>query len=184
MTAMLLTFLVNFLERFFKFFHAGNYLHLGLCGVPVVPGTLSLTGHCFTCWSHIFLVAATLSGIMRGVRTPMLLAKFAIFFNARGFRARMLGLLWNSPALREFLGGLFQALRFCGPCRGVRITNWVRNLYAFQDQQEGLNSFWVTLFKQVVLVLPLQRTHAQDVACKFRIREGLDLLRMQYANLH
>ena len=55
----------------------------------------------------------------------------------------------------------------------------MHSLYALQDQQEGLNTYRVTLFKQVVLVLPLQQAHTQDVACKFRIREGLDLLCMK-----
>ena len=55
----------------------------------------------------------------------------------------------------------------------------MRNLYALQYQQEGLDSFWVTLFKQVVLVLPLQRAHAQNVACKFCIHEGFYPLRMR-----
>ncbi len=79
MKTMFLVPFACFLERLLKLVHAGNYLCTGLLGVLVIPEILSLTGHCSTCGSPIFLVAVTLSGIMRGVRTPMLLAKVAIF---------------------------------------------------------------------------------------------------------
>ncbi len=53
------------------------------------------------------------------------------------------------------------------------------NLFALKDQQEGLYPFWVTLLKQVVLVVSLQGAHVQDVACKLQIHEGVDLLRVR-----
>ena len=90
----------------------------------------------------------------------------------------MIGFSGNSLALCELLGGLFHALRLCWLRSPVCLIDWVRNLYALKEQQEGLNHFLVTLLKQVVLVLPLQQAHVQDVACKFRICEGLDLLCM------
>ncbi len=77
------TFSVNFLERLLKFFHARNYLRIGLLGIAVVPGTFSLTGCSSTCRSSVFFVAVTLRSVMHGVCAPMLLAKIAIFFNAR-----------------------------------------------------------------------------------------------------
>ena len=55
----------------------------------------------------------------------------------------------------------------------------MHHLYALEDQHEGLNPFWVTLLKQVVLVLPLQQAHSQDVECALKIHEGVDLLSMQ-----
>ena len=108
---------------------------------------------------------------MRGVRAPMFLAEIAVFFNAR-----VLGLPWDSRALRELLGGLFRALRLGRLCRCACFVDRVRNFYALQDQQEGLNSFRVAFFQQMVLVLPLQRAHAQDVARELGICEGVHFL--------
>ena len=93
------------------------------------------------------------------------------------FRMRTLDLPWNTHTLHDFwraiLPGILQALISYLSCwLGARPLS-------LEDQQDGLNPFRVTLFKQVVLVLPLQRAHAQYVACKFCIREGLDLLRIQ-----
>ena len=67
--------------------------------------------------------------------------------------------LWNSHAVHEHLGGLFQALRLGGLSSCACFVEWVHKLDVLQDQQEVLNSFWLALFQQVVLVLPLQRAH-------------------------
>ena len=82
------------------------------------------------------------------------------------FCMHMFGFSGNLHTLRKLLGGLFHALRLCRLCIHVRIIDWVHDLYALKDQQEGLNPFWVTLLKQVVLVLPFQWAYVQDVACK------------------
>ena len=55
----------------------------------------------------------------------------------------MLGFPWDLHALRELLGGLFRALRLGGLCSCACFVERVRNFFAFQDQQEGLNSFRV-----------------------------------------
>ena len=90
----------------------------------------------------------------------------------------MLGLPGYMHTVHEFLGGQF-CLQVCRLCCHVCLIYWVQDLYALEEKQEELNLFWATLLQEMVLALPLQLTHAQNVGCKLQISEGVDLLLMR-----
>jgi hypothetical protein len=71
------------------------------------------------------------------------------------------GLFGNLHIPCELLGGLFVALALFGLCSDISSVHWMRDFDALKDCHEGLNPFRITLLEQVVLILPLQRTHSK-----------------------
>ncbi len=155
--------LSTLLKRFLKFGHPFGHLResipsdslcfrSGLEWASLTPLRLECT---------VFLILGTLASILRTSRAPMFLAQVAVFLNASLLRSLVGGRI--SVLALPVLVGVSVRLRVSPIVSVGRTLGYVgtrtKLLNVLKNSEESACVLWNRVLVQIILILPLHRTH-------------------------